>query len=125
PSHGAFTMLSRLRSGEIRRFRLAQGRHSRPSLESLGARVVLSSWAQVPIPFSGPQGTVLLSDGRLLVEQVTTNHWWLISPDASGSYANPTVRPAHDSYFVHQYSGLALLKDGEVMVSGAEYPEMG
>ena len=75
--------------------------------------------------FSSPQGTVLLSDGRLLVEQFGTNHWWLVSPDSSGNYAKPSIVPAHDSYYIHEYSGLALLKDGEVMVSGAEYPQPG
>ena len=109
----------------IRRSVIKPRRSSRPALEALEARVVLSSWTEVPINFSNPQGTVLLSDGRLLVEQFGTDHWWLVSPDSSGNYADPSIVQAHDSFYIHEYSGLALLKDGEVMVSGAEDPHPG
>lgn len=91
-------MFSRLGSRAIRRSGIALRRSYRPALEALEARVVLSSWTEVPINFSSPQGTVLLSDGRLLVEQFGTNHWWLVSPDSSGNYAKPSIVPAHDSY---------------------------
>jgi hypothetical protein len=100
-------------------------RCSRPGLERLERRLVLSYWQEIPIPFDNPQATVLLSDGRLLVEQFASNHWYLISPDASGSYTEPKVEQAADSRYIHEYSGIALLKDGEVMVSGAEYPARG
>ena len=118
-------MFSRRRSRVVHSSGNARHRSFGLALESLESRVVLSSWTEVRIPFSDPQATVLLSDGRLLVEQFGTNHWWLVSPDSYGNYADPRVVPAHDSYYIHEYSGLALLKDGEVMVSGGEYPAPG
>src|SRR4051812_30235641 len=104
PSPGASIMLSRLGSRENRRSSLAPRRPSRPVLESLEARLVLSAWAEIPLAFSDPQATVLLSDGRLMVEEFATNHWWLVSPDYSGNYAKPSVVPAHDSQYIHEYS---------------------
>jgi hypothetical protein len=99
-----------------------RGRRALPCLERLGDRMLLSAWRTIPVGFDSPHATVLLSDGRLLVQQFFTNHWYLISPSASGSYAHPTITRAADSLYIHEYAGIALLKDGEVMVSGAEYP---
>jgi len=115
-------MFSRLGSRTIHSVGSARQRLSRPRVESLESRVVLSSWTQVPISSTVPRATVLLSDGRLLIEQSDTTRWWLVSPDASGNYADPAIKRAHDSYYIHNYAGMALLKDGEVMVSGSEYP---
>ncbi len=96
-------------------------------MEVLEDRMVLSSWQVVTTPpaLGSPQATVLLSNGRLLVNEFGTVHWFLVSPNAKGNYADPTIVPAHDSLYIHEYAGIALLNDGEVFISGAEYPQPG
>src|SRR4051812_20447703 len=75
------------------------------------------------IPFI-PGMMFLLTDGRVLLSEwalpggPATNHWWTLTPDASGSYLNGTLTRVADSTTVHQSFCSGVLADGRVLVSG-------
>ncbi|MBT2305548.1 hypothetical protein J7E70_34725 [Variovorax paradoxus] len=63
----------------------------------------------------------LLTDGTVLAQGVSTNHWYRLTPDASGSYANGTWATMADSVHAPLYYASGVLRDGRVIVVGGEY----
>jgi hypothetical protein len=76
--------------------------------------------ANVPFTAGFP---LLLTDGTVMVSQVSTNRWWRLTPDASGSYLNGTWSQlaSMPSGYAPLYFGSGVLPDGRVMIEGGEY----
>ena len=55
---------------------------------------------------------ILLSDGRVMVQEEATPHWHALTPDAHGSYVNGTWSTLKDMSFWRRYYASGMLKDG-------------
>ena len=64
---------------------------------------------------------LLLTDGTVLAQGVSTNKWYRYSPNSSGDYANGTWQQAADSVNAPLYYASGVLRDGRVIVAGGEY----
>ena len=65
--------------------------------------------------------TLLLTDGRVLAQGFGTNEWYILRPDANGSYANGTWTQLASSAEAPLYYASGVLRDGRVIYSGGEY----
>src|SRR5262245_62708070 len=63
---------------------------------------------------------ILLTDGRVMVQEEGTAHWHALTPDSSGSYVNGTWTTLHDMSFWRRYYASGVLKDGRVFICGGE-----
>jgi hypothetical protein len=63
---------------------------------------------------------LLLTDGRVMVQEEATEHWYALTPDAIGSYVNGTWSPLADMSFWRRYYASAVTRDGRVLVIGGE-----
>ncbi|MFL6688898.1 MAG: hypothetical protein ACJ8IR_01745 [Alphaproteobacteria bacterium] len=64
-----------------------------------------------------------LTDGRVLGQSFTETHWYILTPDANGSYVNGTWTRAADlpsDYGPYAFAA-SVLADGRVIVQGGEY----
>jgi hypothetical protein len=71
----------------------------------------------------GAAQSLLLTDGTVMIQEYATEHWWRLSPDASGSYERGTwsqMASMPDGYRPFYYAS-AVLPDGRVIVEGGEY----
>jgi len=64
---------------------------------------------------------LLLTDGTVLVQGVSTNKWYRLTPDANGDYGNGTWATMADSVHAPLYYASGVLRDGRVIVVGGEY----
>lgn len=64
---------------------------------------------------------VLLTDGSILAQGLSTNQWYKLTPDASGSYANGMWTTVAASVKAPLYYASGVLRDGRVLVAGGEY----
>jgi hypothetical protein len=85
-----------------------------------------SSWTSIVAqPQFNMSTMLLLTDGTVLAQDAGTPNWWLLTPDANGSYVNgkwSTRSPMHHSRL---YYASAVLGDGRVFVAGGEYSDAG
>jgi hypothetical protein len=65
--------------------------------------------------------TLLLTDGTVLAQGVSTNKWYRLTPDAHGDYLNGTWTTLADSVHAPLYYASGVLRDGRVLVFGGEY----
>lgn len=82
------------------------------------------TWTKLATPpFSAAGFQLLLTDGTVIVSQVSTNRWWRLTPDINGSYLTGTWAQiaAMPSGYAPLYFGAGILPDGRVMVEGGEY----
>ena len=80
------------------------------------------SWATLTnAPPAQVATTFLLTDGTVLAQGVSTDHWYRLTPDASGSYANGTWATMADSVHAPLYYASGILRDGRLIVVGGEY----
>jgi N-acetylneuraminic acid mutarotase len=63
---------------------------------------------------------ILLSDGRVMVQEEATQHWHALSPDIHGSYVNGAWSPLADMSFWRRYYASGILKDGRIVIIGGE-----
>jgi hypothetical protein len=63
---------------------------------------------------------VLLSDGRVMVQEEGTAHWHALTPDGSGSYVNGTWSTLANMSFWRRYYASGVLKDRRVFLCGGE-----
>ena len=103
-----------------------------PSAHALGSWMPLASQAPEPIGT-----TLLLTDGTVLAQGTygvqndgksndgISAHWFKLTPDAQGSYANGTWTRLADMHHQRLYYASAVLRDGRVFVAGGEYTEAG
>src|SRR5262245_4975599 len=64
---------------------------------------------------------LLLTDGSVLAQGVSTNQWYRLAPDSTGSYANGTWTTLANSVHAPLYYASGVLRDGRVIVAGGEY----
>lgn len=66
---------------------------------------------------------LLLTDGTIMVHQYSTQNWWRLTPDNTGSYLNGTWSQLASmaSNYGPLYFASAVLPDGRVIVEGGEY----
>ena len=66
---------------------------------------------------------LLLTDGTVMVHQYSSQNWWRLTPDSSGSYLNGTWSQLASmaSNYGPLYFASAVLADGRVIVEGGEY----
>ena len=80
------------------------------------------TWSNITNP---PPATVcttfLLTDGTVLAQGVSTNHWYRLTPDANGDYANGTWSTMADSVNGPLYYASGILRDGRLIYAGGEY----
>jgi hypothetical protein len=63
---------------------------------------------------------ILLTDGRVMVQEEGTAHWHALTPDGTGSYLNGTWSTLSDMSFWRRYYASGVLKDGRVLICGGE-----
>jgi hypothetical protein len=63
---------------------------------------------------------ILLTDGRVMVQEEGTAHWHALTPDANGSYPNGQWSTLQDMSFWRRYYASGILKDGRVFLCGGE-----
>lgn len=64
---------------------------------------------------------LLLTDGSVMAQGVSTNKWYRLAPDAHGSYVNGTWTTLADSVKAPLYYAAGVLRNGSVIVAGGEY----
>jgi MYXO-CTERM domain-containing protein len=82
------------------------------------------TWEKAPSsPTNGGPafGLWLLTDGTVLSHGNALNHWVILTPDSSGSYANGTWKTAASSAFARGGAQEHVLKDGRFFEAGGEY----
>ncbi len=63
---------------------------------------------------------LLLTDGRVMVQQEGSSHWNALTPDESGSYLNGTWSMLADMQIWRRYYASGILRDGRVLIIGGE-----
>jgi hypothetical protein len=63
---------------------------------------------------------LLLTDGRIMVQEEGTKHWHALTPDSNGSYVNGTWSTLADMSFWRRYYASGTLKDGRIILIGGE-----
>jgi hypothetical protein len=80
------------------------------------------SWTTIATPAPAPVATMLLlTDGTVLCQGVSTRKWYRYTPAADGSYLNGTWATMADSAHAPLYYASGVLRDGRVIVAGGEY----
>lgn len=85
----------------------------------------LGTWQPLsgkPLPFY-PQAAMVLTDGSVMLQQVTSGTWWRLRPSASGSYTEGTYEqtPPMPGGYAPTYECRAILPDGRMLILGGEY----
>ena len=75
-----------------------------------------------PLPFY-PQAAMVLTDGSVMLQEVTSDVWWRLRPDAHGSYLHGTYTrtPPMPNGYAPTYECRAVLPDGRMLIVGGEY----
>ncbi len=68
---------------------------------------------------------ILLSNGRIMVQEEATKHWHALTPDLHGSYVDGTWSPLADMSFWRRYYASGMLKDGRIVLIGGEQSGVG
>ncbi len=82
------------------------------------------TWAKlVNQPAFQTDTALLLTDGTIMVHQYSSQKWWRLTPDNTGSYLNGTwsTIASMASNYGPLYFASAVLADGRVIVEGGEY----
>jgi len=82
------------------------------------------SWTQLTNPPTFSASTaLLLTDGRVLVQDEAAHDWWTLTSDLTGSYLNGTWKRVGflPKGYAPLYYASAVLPDGRVVVLGGEY----
>jgi hypothetical protein len=96
----------------------------RAAIERLEVRALLSgTWTALTHSAPGGVGTMeLLPNGTVMATiNATSNTWGLLTPDATGSYANGTWASLAPANYTRLYDATQVLPDGRVFVAGGEY----
>ena len=86
-------------------------------------------WTDVTAPFpgSGPDTSLLLTDGTVLMHDWCTTNWYRLTPDINGLYETGTwsAIAAMPSGYAPAYFASEILPDGNLIVNGGEYNNPG
>jgi Kelch motif len=63
---------------------------------------------------------MLLTDGRIMVQEEATQHWHALTPDIHGSYVDGTWSTLADMSIWRRYYASGVLRDGRVVIIGGE-----
>jgi hypothetical protein len=99
--------------------RLMLSRHSgKPSedREMAGTWTILTN-----APPAAVATMLLMTDGSVLAQGVSTNQWYRLAPDVNGSYVNGSWSTLAASVHAPLYYASGVLRDGRVIVAGGEY----
>lgn len=90
------------------------------TLSSAIAGSIVNLKSQAP---EGIDVSFQLTDGRVLGQSFTEQHWYILTPDNAGSYVNGTWSRAADlpSNYAPYAFAASVLADGRVIVQGGEY----
>jgi hypothetical protein len=90
-----------------------------PATSAAGQWQLLSA---ARLPFY-PQAVMVLTDGSVMLQEVTSDQWWRLRPDASGSYFDGTYEktPPMPNGYAPTYPCRAILPDGRMLIEGGEY----
>jgi hypothetical protein len=102
-------------------------------VEGLEDRILMATWTALAHLAPEAIGTMMqLSDGTVMAQEGggspnfgTTNHWFKLTPDASGSYQNGTWSSLASMSATRQYYGSNVLPSGKVFIQGGEYSSAG
>jgi hypothetical protein len=73
------------------------------------------------VPAFGASTMLLLTDGRVLCQEVNSTSWFALTPDSYGRYDLGTWSAVASAKTPRLYYASALLRDGRVFVAGGEY----
>jgi hypothetical protein len=96
-------------------------------LVSLGATAAHAQWHSLTNSPTvggvtiGASTMLLLTDGTVMVQEGNGARWYLLTPDAFGSYQNGTFTALPSMHKPRLYYASSVLADGRVIVAGAEY----
>jgi hypothetical protein len=80
------------------------------------------AWTTISNPPPASVATMLLlTDGTVLAQGVSTNKWYRYAPDGDGDYSNGTWQTMADSANAPLYYASGVLRDGRAIVVGGEY----
>lgn len=103
--------------------------------ESLSLGPTVGHWT--PLTHLAPEATgtmLLLTDGSVMAQGTYNggantgngdNHWFKLTPDTHGSYADGTWTPMASMHLPRTYYASAVLPSGKVLVAGGEYTDSG
>ncbi|HUF99432.1 MAG TPA: kelch repeat-containing protein, partial [Ilumatobacter sp.] len=84
--------------------------------------IMAGTWATLTnAPPAAVATTLLLTDGTVLAQGVSTNQWYRFSPNANGDYLSGTWQTVAASANAPLYYASGVLRDGRVIVVGGEY----
>jgi hypothetical protein len=91
-------------------------------LTALGTSAMAQTWTALNHqPSIGAGNELLLTDGRVLVQDADNKDWWTLTPDINGSYINGTWTQVASTSWGPLYFASQVLIDGRVYVQGGEY----
>jgi Kelch motif len=71
-------------------------------------------------PIFNTSTMILLTDGRVMVQEEAQKYWHALTPDSSGSYVSGTWSTLKPMSFWRRYYASGVLKDGRVIIVGGE-----
>jgi hypothetical protein len=74
-------------------------------------------------PSFAANDALLLTDGRVIVQDTNAGDWWTLTPDETGSYVDGTWKKiaSLQSGYTPLYHSAAILPDGRLVIQGGEY----
>ena len=74
-------------------------------------------------PTFAANAALLLTDGRVIVQDTEGSDWWTLTPDNKGSYVNGTWKQVASlqAGYAPLYHAAAILPDGRLVIQGGEY----
>ena len=63
---------------------------------------------------------ILLTDGRIMVQEEGSAHWHALKPDSNGSYIGGQWSTLQNMSFWRRYYASGVMKDGRVFICGGE-----
>jgi hypothetical protein len=92
----------------------------------LGSASIGFSQSWTPLksqPTFAANAALLLTDGRVIVQDTNASDWWTLTPDNTGSYVNGTWKQVASlqAGYSPLYHAAAILPDGRLVIQGGEY----
>ncbi len=93
------------------------------ALAAITPAAFANNWQKLVHQPSGTNASTmfLLMDGRVLMNDYDSVKWWILTPDANGSYLNGTWSATPNAAYSRLYYASGVLRDGRVIVAGGEY----
>ncbi len=84
------------------------------------------SWQTINnFPYSTPGHMLLLTDGRVMVQNNGSTGWYSLSPDNHGHYLNGNWSTLNSMTYARTFYASQVLRNGKVLVAGGEYGDTG